>query len=139
MRTRGSGATLNHKSVISARSRAKERVSMTAEEWNKFREEVNRKQRLRNAAAAAARAAAAPKAPAPPPSSAAGVPRRVQRARAGKPFYADAGGTKVIAETRATWTHVCRLPGCGLRFNSQWALLIHRTKADKPGGTHSLL
>lgn len=80
-----------------------------------------------------------PKAAAAATAAAKALPRQVNRAQRGKTYYAGHDQRRVTAEERAAWEHVCAFPGCNPRFQTERALRIHSTKADKPGGIHTLL
>ena len=99
-------------------------------------------QRERRAAAARADPPAAPKraaAAAPAVPQPKHQPRQIQRAQASKTYYAGHNQRRVTAAERAQWPFACEVAGCGLRFETERALKIHVSKANKPGGTHTLL
>ena len=78
--------------------------------------------------------------PAPRPEPVAPhAPRQVRRDREGKVYYTGHNQRRVDAAEKASWSFVCDFPGCGLRFETQRNLNIHKGKASKPGGTHTLL
>ena len=81
--------------------------------------------------------------PEPPPLPAPEVdprlPRQVLRARQQKVYYAGQNQRRISADERESWPFVCDFPGCGLRYQSERALKIHKTKASRPDGTHTLL
>lgn len=97
-------------------------------------------QRQRRAQAKAKPKAAPKAAPAAGRAAAAKpLPRQVKRAQQGKTYYAGYDQKRVTAAERDAWEFVCDHPGCNLKFQTERALRIHVTKANKPGGTHTLL
>ena len=67
------------------------------------------------------------------------LPRPVRRNAEKRTYYAGQNQRKVTAEERDQWPWICDHHGCQLRFETERALKIHRSKANKPGGTHSQL
>lgn len=121
----------------------------TAPEGHRARSPTAHEQRLeaqrQRRAQGKAKPKAAPKAApaaanaAPAAAQAKALPRQVQRAQRGKTYYAGHDQKRVTAAERAAWEFVCEHQGCNLRFQTERALRIRVTKANKPGGTHSLL